>query len=127
MGCGDGRGCSAYVGSRYGFPYGSLARKATDPKVKLLLLCNPHNPVGRVWTQAELMCIGEICLRNDVLVVADEIHCELVYTRGILIYLLRLFRMISEIVRLPVLRQAKHSTLPDCRLPISLRLMNLYV
>lgn len=80
MGCGDGRGCSAYVGSRYGFPYGSLARKATDPKVKLLLLCNPHNPVGRVWTRAELMCIGEICLRNDVLVVADEIHCELVYS-----------------------------------------------
>ncbi len=69
-----------YTNGTYRIDFDDLARKATDPKVKLLLLCNPHNPVGRVWTQAELMCIGEICLRNDVLVVADEIHCELVYS-----------------------------------------------
>lgn len=47
--------------------------------MKLLLLCNPHNPVGRVWTRQELTRIGEICIRNNVLVVADEIHCELVF------------------------------------------------
>lgn len=69
-----------YTNGTYRIDFDDLAGKATDPKVKLLLLCNPHNPVGRVWTQAELMCIGEICLRNDVLVVADEIHCELVYS-----------------------------------------------
>lgn len=69
-----------YTNGTYRIDFDDLARKATDPKVKLLLLCNPHNPVGRVWTRAELMCIGEICLRNDVLVVADEIHCELVYS-----------------------------------------------
>lgn len=69
-----------YTNGTYRIDFDDLARKATDPKVRLLLLCNPHNPVGRVWTQAELMCIGEICLRNDVLVVADEIHCELVYS-----------------------------------------------
>lgn len=69
-----------YTNGTYRINFDDLARKATDPKVKLLLLCNPHNPVGRVWTRAELMCIGEICLRNDVLVVADEIHCELVYS-----------------------------------------------
>lgn len=69
-----------YTNGTYRIDFDDLARKATDPKVKLLLLCNPHNPVGRVWTWAELMCIGEICLRNDVLVVADEIHCELVYS-----------------------------------------------
>ena len=69
-----------YTNGTYRIDFDDLARKATDPKVKLLLLCNPHNPVGRVWIRAELMCIGEICLRNDVLVVADEIHCELVYS-----------------------------------------------
>lgn len=69
-----------YTNGTYQIDFDDLARKATDPKVRLLLLCNPHNPVGRVWTRAELMCIGEICLRNDVLVVADEIHCELVYS-----------------------------------------------
>ena len=49
------------------------------PKAKILLLCNPHNPVGRVWTPEELWRIGDICLHNGVFVVADEIHCELVY------------------------------------------------
>ncbi len=44
-----------------------------------MLLCNPHNPAGRVWTEAELRCIAEICHRHDVVVVSDEIHCELVY------------------------------------------------
>ena len=47
--------------------------------MKILLLCNPHNPVGRVWTPEELRHIGDICLRNGVFVVADEIHCELTY------------------------------------------------
>lgn len=53
-------------------------KKVSDPKVKLFLLCNPHNPAGRVWTPEELRCMGEICFRHDVFVVADEIHCELV-------------------------------------------------
>ena len=56
-----------------------LERKAADPSVKVLLLCNPHNPAGRVWTKQELTRLGEICLRNNVWVVADEIHCELVF------------------------------------------------
>ncbi|MCR4847516.1 MAG: PatB family C-S lyase [Bacteroidales bacterium] len=45
---------------------------------KLLILCNPHNPVGRCWTRSELQRVSEICLRNDVLVISDEIHCDLV-------------------------------------------------
>ena len=56
----------------------ALERRAADPAVKLMLLCNPHNPAGRVWTPEELSRIGDICLRRDILVVADEIHCELV-------------------------------------------------
>ena len=79
-------GCEAvanpliYANGTYRIDYDDLERKATDPKVKLLLLCNPHNPVGRVWTRQELRRIGEICIRNRVLVVADEIHCELVFS-----------------------------------------------
>jgi len=45
---------------------------------KMLILCNPHNPVGRCWTRDELQRVSEICLRNDVLVISDEIHCDLV-------------------------------------------------
>ena len=45
---------------------------------KMLILCNPHNPVGRCWTRDELLRLSEICLRNHVLVIADEIHCDLV-------------------------------------------------
>lgn len=73
--------CSPLVckGNTYEVDYDDLERKAADPKVKVLLLCNPHNPVGRVWRREELERIGEICIRHGVVVVADEIHCELVY------------------------------------------------
>lgn len=62
----------------YSVDFEDLARKAADPKVKLMILCNPHNPVGRVWSKAELEKIGRICFDNGVFVIADEIHCELV-------------------------------------------------
>lgn len=63
----------------YTIDYADLERKAADSKVKVLLLCNPHNPVGRVWKREELVRIGEICIRHGVTVVSDEIHCELVF------------------------------------------------
>ena len=59
--------------------YDDLERKAADSKVKVMLLCNPHNPAGRVWKREELVRIGEICIRHGVTVIADEIHCELVF------------------------------------------------
>ena len=68
-----------YRNRGYQIDLDDLERKTLDPKVKLLLLCNPHNPAGRVWSKQELRRIGEICLRNNVFVVADEIHCELVF------------------------------------------------
>lgn len=67
-----------YHDQTYTIDYDDLERKASDPSVKVMILCNPHNPAGRVWTQAELQRIGEICLRHHVFVIADEIHCELV-------------------------------------------------
>ncbi|MCW0145515.1 aminotransferase class I/II-fold pyridoxal phosphate-dependent enzyme [Escherichia coli] len=56
-----------------------FARKASqaDLRVKILFLCNPHNPTGRVWRPDELKRIIEICLANDIWVISDEIHCDL--------------------------------------------------
>ncbi len=50
-----------------------------DKQTKLLLLCSPHNPVGRVWSADELQRLGEICIKNDILIVADEIHSDLIF------------------------------------------------
>ena len=55
-----------------------LEKKCSDPAVKVLLLCNPHNPTGHVWTKEELTHIAEVCQRHNVFVIADEIHCEFV-------------------------------------------------
>lgn len=68
-----------YESNAFTVDFDDLERKAADPKVKVMLLCNPHNPAGRVWTREELTRIGEICIRNGVTVVSDEIHCELVF------------------------------------------------
>lgn len=68
-----------YKDDTYSIDFDDLEQKAADPKAKLILLCSPHNPAGRVWTHEELQRIGEICLRNQVIVVSDEIHCDLVY------------------------------------------------
>jgi cystathionine beta-lyase len=63
----------------YAMDYDSLDALAAAPDVGVLLLCNPHNPVGRAWTADELRRAGDICLKHGVTVVADEIHCDLVY------------------------------------------------
>lgn len=68
-----------YADRTYRMDFDELERKAADPKAKLMLLCNPHNPAGRVWTRDELARLGAICLRHGVTVVSDEIHCELTY------------------------------------------------
>jgi len=59
--------------------FDDLRSKVKDPKVKLLILCNPHNPTGRVWTKEELITLGNICLENQIIVISDEIHCDLTY------------------------------------------------
>jgi cystathionine beta-lyase len=64
---------------QYGMDFDDLEIKARDPGAKLLILCSPHNPVGRVWSREELTRLGDICLRNNVIVIADEIHNDLIY------------------------------------------------
>ena len=54
-----------------------LERRAADPMAKVLLFCNPHNPCGRVWPKEDLEKVADICRRNGVIVISDEIHCEL--------------------------------------------------
>ena len=68
-----------YESGSYRMDLDDLERKARDPKVKMVILCSPHNPVGRVWTKDELLEFGQICAENSVLVVSDEIHGDLVY------------------------------------------------
>ncbi len=62
----------------YRMDFAGLEELASKPENRMLLLCNPHNPAGRAWTEEELRKVKEICSRNDVIVVSDEIHCELV-------------------------------------------------
>ena len=78
-GCGMITNPLIYRNGTYQIDFADLEQKAANPNVKVLLLCNPHNPAGRVWTKQELTRIGDICIRNNVWVVADEIHCELVF------------------------------------------------
>lgn len=70
----------AFDGHRYTIDFRDLEQKAASG-AKMLILCSPHNPVGRVWTRDELCKLGEICVKHDILVIADEIHCDLVRKR----------------------------------------------
>lgn len=65
-------------GDSYVIDFADFERKCADEKTTVFLLCNPHNPSGRVWTKAELSRMNDICIRHGVKVIADEIHGELV-------------------------------------------------
>lgn len=68
-----------YRDGRYSIDFEDFERKIIDNKVKLFILCSPHNPVGRVWTKEELLRLGNICLKYGVIVVSDEIHADFTY------------------------------------------------
>ena len=82
----ENNGCHAvnnplkFNGEYYEIDFCDFEEKAKDPKVKMFILCSPHNPVSRVWTKEELIKLGQICLENDVLIISDEIHNDLVYS-----------------------------------------------
>ncbi|MFT4107570.1 MAG: MalY/PatB family protein [Lacrimispora sp.] len=63
---------------KYHMDFEDFEKKAEENHVKLFLLCNPHNPVGRVWSREELERLGEICIRKDIIIVSDEIHQDFV-------------------------------------------------
>jgi len=68
-----------YENGAYTIDFDDFEQKIVRNKVRLFILCSPHNPVGRVWTVEELERMGEICLRHGVLIVSDEIHADFVY------------------------------------------------
>ncbi len=63
----------------YEIDFESLSELAARPDAQMMILCSPHNPVGRVWTESELKKIVEICAANNILIISDEIHCDLVF------------------------------------------------
>jgi len=75
----------AFDGERYTMDFNSLeqlfkpvtAFPVRMPRIKMLILCSPHNPVGRVWSKEELTVLGEICIKNNCMLVSDEVHCAL--------------------------------------------------
>ncbi len=68
-----------YSDGQYLIDLEDFENKIIENNVKLFILCNPHNPVGRVWTKDELIAMGDICLKHGVIVVSDEIHADFIY------------------------------------------------
>ncbi len=68
-----------YNDGKYSMDFENFENQIVSQNVKLFILCNPHNPVGRVWTIEELTQLGEICLKHNVIVLSDEIHCDFIY------------------------------------------------
>lgn len=66
-----------YDGQEYHIDFGELEQKLADPQTTLMILCNPHNPIGKIWDRETLAKIGELCFRHHVTVLSDEIHCDL--------------------------------------------------
>ena len=84
FGCAKGNGRNlvesplVLKGDHYNIDFDDFEQKASLPEVKLFILCNPHNPCGRVWTREELTTLSDICLRHGVFVISDEIHSDLI-------------------------------------------------
>lgn len=68
-----------FDGEKYQMDFEDLENKVKKKRAKLLILCSPHNPVGRVWTKEELRTLGELCVKHNVKIISDEIHSDLIY------------------------------------------------
>lgn len=66
-----------YENGRYSMDFDDLERKMSDPQTTLMILCNPHNPAGRIWSAEELATVGELAKKHGVTVISDEIHCDI--------------------------------------------------
>ena len=69
-----------YNGETYSIDFNDLEKKLSNPQTTMMILCNPHNPVGKVWSEEILKKIGELCFKHHVIVLSDEIHCDLTET-----------------------------------------------
>ncbi len=66
-----------YENGEYHMDFADLEEKLSDPQTSMMILCNPHNPVGKIWDKETLARVGELCAKHHVLVIADEIHCDI--------------------------------------------------
>ncbi len=82
----------------YDIDFEDFRKKAEDPKVTLTIFCNPHNPTGRIWTNHELRQFGSICIENNVTIISDEIHCDLIRSHKTFIPLASLFPENDKII-----------------------------
>lgn len=69
-----------YKDEEYSIDFADLEEKLSDPQTTMMILCNPHNPVGKIWDKKTLKKIGDLCYQHHVTVVSDEIHCDLTET-----------------------------------------------
>ncbi len=67
-----------FDGRKYSIDFNDLEEKLSDDKTTMMLLCNPHNPIGKIWSREELEKIADLCKKHDVILISDEIHCDLV-------------------------------------------------
>ncbi len=67
----------SYVNGEYRIDFDMLEKQLSDPQTNLMILCNPHNPIGKIWSKEELALIGKLCYKHNVTVISDEIHCDL--------------------------------------------------
>lgn len=67
-----------YDGNEYSIDFKDLEEKLSMPQTTMMILCNPHNPIGKIWSREVLKRIGDLCAKHNVLVVSDEIHCDIV-------------------------------------------------
>ncbi len=68
-----------YQNGSYSVDWDDLKKKLSDPQTTLMILCNPHNPIGKIWDKYTLLRVGEMCYNNNVTVISDEIHCDLTF------------------------------------------------
>jgi cystathionine beta-lyase len=84
------------VGGKYVIDYEDLERQI-DSRTKMIILCNPHNPVGRVWTKDELLKLADICIKNNILILSDEIHSDLIFSPNKHVPLMTVSDAVAEI------------------------------
>ena len=82
----------------YSMDFADIEKKIKNNKISLCILCNPHNPTGRVWNKDELTQLGQICLDNNIMIISDEIHCDLLRKDQIFTPLAKLFPETDRII-----------------------------
>ena len=108
-----------YENGEYSIDWEDLKNKLANPQTSLMILCNPQNPSGKIWSKEDLSRIGELCARYYVTVVSDEIHCDLTDPGKEYIP----FASVSDVCRdisIPVLHLLRHLILQDYRQQLSL-------